>query len=165
MIISLIGFMGAGKTTIAKELGKSVQAPVIDLDAYISEREGKSISEIFGEVGEEGFRKIELECLQDVLEDNISEHPETIEDMTVCTLVLSLGGGIITTPECRDLISRFTYCIYVKADIETIFKRLSEDAGDRPMLKDSDGEKLKESIERLYKEREPYYISLAKKTI
>lgn len=165
MIISLIGFMGAGKTTIAKELGKSVQAPVIDLDSYISEREGKSISDIFGEVGEGGFRKIELECLQDVLEDNIAEHPETIEDMTVCTLVLSLGGGIITTPECRDLISRFTYCIYVKADIETIFKRLSEDAGDRPMLKDSEGAKLKESIERLYKEREPYYISLAKKTI
>ena len=137
----------------------------MDLDAYISEREGKSISEIFGEVGEEGFRKIELECLQDVLEENISEHPETIEDMTRCTMVLSLGGGIITTPECRDLISRFTYCIYVKTDIETIFRRLSENAGDRPMLKDSEGEKLKESIERLYREREPYYISLAKKTI
>lgn len=171
MIISLIGFMGAGKTTMARELAKSLEAPAVDLDTYISERESKTISEIFEEAGEDGFRKIELECLQDVLEDNISEHPETIEDMTRCTLVLSLGGGIVITPECRDLISRFTYCIYVKTDLDTIFDRLSKDTGDRPLLKDAgpSGQtaesRLRESIERLYKEREPYYISLARKTV
>ena len=131
MIISLIGFMAAGKTTMARELSAKVGAPVIDTDAYIEEREGKTISEIFAAVGEPGFRKIEEECLEDILEEHISEHPETLEDMHCCTLVLSLGGGIVTTPGCRDLISRFTYCVYVKTDIDTIFNRLSKDTGGR----------------------------------
>ena len=111
MIISLIGFMAAGKTTMARELSAKVGAPMIDTDAYIEEREGKTVSEIFAAVGEPGFRKIEEECLEDILEEHISEHPETLEDMHRCTLVLSLGGGIVTTPGCRDLISRFTYCV------------------------------------------------------
>ena len=143
MIISLIGFMAAGKTTMARELSAKVGAPMIDTDAYIEEREGKTyieeregktISEIFAAVGEPGFRKIEEECLEDILEEHISEHPETLEDMHRCTLVLSLGGGIVTTPGCRDLISRFTYCVYVKTDIDTIFNRLSKDTGGRTLL-------------------------------
>ena len=104
--------MAAGKTTMARELSAKVGAPMIDTDAYIEEREGKTISGIFAAVGEPGFRKIEEECLEDILEEHISEHPETLEDMHRCTLVLSLGGGIVTTPGCRDLISRFTYCVY-----------------------------------------------------
>ena len=96
MIISLIGFMAAGKTTMARELSAKVGAPMIDTDAYIEEREGKTVSGIFAAVGEPGFRKIEEECLEDILEEHISEHPETLEDMHRCTLVLSLGGGIVT---------------------------------------------------------------------
>lgn len=165
MIISLIGFVGAGKTTIAKELAKSVQAPVIDLDTYIAEKENKSISQIFAEVGEAGFRKLELECFEDVLEGNIAEHPETIEDMSRCTLVLSLGGGIVLTPECRDLISRFTFCIYVKQDLDVIFDRLSKDPGDRPLLQSREGIQLRERLEGLFREREPLYEALAQKIL
>ena len=98
MIISLIGFMAAGKTTMARELSAKVGAPMIDTDAYIEEREGKTISEIFAAVGEPGFRKIEEECLEDILEEHISEHPETLEDMHRCTLVLSLGRTAATSP-------------------------------------------------------------------
>ena len=127
MIISLIGFMAAGKTTMGRELSAKLGAPLIDTDAYIEEREGKTVSEIFAAEGESGFRRIEEECLEDILEEHISQHPETLEDMTRCTLVLSLGGGIVTTPGCRDLISRFTYCVYVKTDIDTILDRLSKD--------------------------------------
>ena len=105
MIISLIGFMAAGKTTMARELSAKVGAPMIDTDAYIEEREGKTVSEIFAAVGEPGFRKIEEECLEDILEEHISEHPETLEDMHRCTLVLSLGGGIVTTPGCQAALS------------------------------------------------------------
>ena len=96
MIISLIGFMAAGKTTMGRELSARLGAPLIDTDAYIEEREGKTISEIFAAEGESGFRRIEAECLEDILEEHISQHPETLEDMTRCTLVLSLGGGIVT---------------------------------------------------------------------
>ena len=81
MIISLIGFMGAGKTTIGKQLAQSVKCPFVDLDAYIEEKEGKTISEIFEQSGEKGFRDMEFNYLQDILEDHIAEHPETLEDL------------------------------------------------------------------------------------
>ena len=84
MIISLIGFMAAGKTTMGRELSARLGAPLIDTDAYIEEREGKTISEIFAAEGESGFRRIEAECLEDILEEHISQHPETLEDMTRC---------------------------------------------------------------------------------
>ena len=90
--------MAAGKTTMGRELSAKLGAPLIDTDAYIEEREGKTVSEIFAAEGESGFRRIEEECLEDILEEHISQHPETLEDMTRCTLVLSLGGGIVTTP-------------------------------------------------------------------
>lgn len=85
MIISLIGFMAAGKTTMARGLSAKVGAPVIDTDNYIEEREGKTISEIFAEVGESGFRKIEEECLEDILE---SIYPNIPRHLRICTGVL-----------------------------------------------------------------------------
>lgn len=165
MIISLIGFMGAGKTTLGKELGKSLGAPVIDLDEYIEEYEGKKISEIFSESSEAGFRQIELNCFENILEEHISENPDTLEDFTRCTLVISLGGGIVTTPECRDLISRFTYCVYLKCDLDTIFSRLDGNTDNRALLAGQQGESLRNSIERIFAEREGYYLSLANKII
>ncbi|MBO7764442.1 MAG: dephospho-CoA kinase, partial [Bacteroidales bacterium] len=66
MIISLIGFMGAGKSTIGKQLAQSIKCPFIDLDAYIEEKECETISEIFGEKGEGGFRELELNYLEDL---------------------------------------------------------------------------------------------------
>ena len=150
---------------MARELSAKVGAPMIDTDAYIEEREGRTISEIFSAVGEPGFRKIEEECLEDILEEHISEHPETLEDMHRCTLVISLGGGIVTTPGCRDLISRFTYCVYVRTDIDTIFNRLSKGTGGRTLLENRGDTPLREVIDRLYREREPFYEALARTTV
>lgn len=179
MIISLIGFMGAGKTTLGREMAQSLRCPFIDLDAYIEEKEGHTIREIFGMHDEGYFRKLEEKYLEDVLEDHVSENPETLDDMPSeegeeesetmparkCTLVISLGGGIITNPACCSLISRFTYCIYLKTDIGVIFQRLEKDTSDHPML-DSDGKHtLMETISRLLAEREPLYMKLARKTI
>lgn len=179
MIISLIGFMGAGKTTMGKQLSEIMKTPFIDLDTYIQEREGKTIAEIFEEKGEAGFREIEENSLQDVLENHISDNPQTIEDLPPfdaseskddqsiphreCSLVLSLGGGIVTNPECVELIKRFTYCLYIKTDINTILSRLEKESENRPMLK---GEgTLQEIINKLYYEREPLYNAIARKII
>jgi shikimate kinase len=174
--------MGAGKTTIGKQLAQSIKCPFIDLDAYIEEKEGKTISEIFEAVSEAGFREKELNYLQDILEDHITQHPETLEDLPPftpestaddapvatrgCTMVLSLGGGIVTNPECADLISRFTYCMYIHTDIEVIKQRLSQqtEAAGRPMLGGESGDALLARIEKLYKERTPLYTRLARKT-
>ena len=138
---------------------------MIDTDQYIEEKQGKTISEIFAEGGEAGFRRIEEQSLEDILEEHISSHPETLEDMTHCSLILSLGGGIVITPGCRDLISRFTYCIYVKAGLDTLLERLSKDTGGRTLLENRGEASLRDVIERLYHEREPLYESLARTTV
>ncbi len=173
MIISIIGFMAAGKTTLGQSLGKSLGAPVIDLDAYIEEREGKEISKIFAEGGEGKFREIELDCFEEVLEDHISKNPDTLEDQTRCTLVISLGGGIVMTPDCRDLISRFTYCVYLKREPEVILQHLLKDStASRPMIEkgmqEAEGDELtrvRTAVDTLYRERAPYYEQLANKVV
>ncbi len=165
--------MAAGKTTLGQSLGKSLGAPVIDLDSFIEQREGKDISKIFAEQGEGKFREIELDCLEQVLEDHISENPETIEDQTRCSLVLSLGGGIVMTPACRELISRFTYCVYLKRDPEVIIQHLLADKNSsRPVLekaaKDADGDeiaRMRAAIDTIYRERAPFYEELADKVV
>ncbi len=173
MIISIIGFMAAGKTTLGESLGKSLGAPVVDLDHFIEEREGKEISKIFEEQGEAKFREIELDCLEQVLEDHISENSETIEDNTRCTLVLSLGGGIVMTPACRELISRFTYCVYLKRDPEVILQHLLSDRNSsRPVLEKAaegfEGDEIarvRAAIDTIYRERAPLYEELADKIV
>lgn len=159
--------MAAGKTTLGKELAQRVGAPFIDLDNYIEEKEGKTIPEIFATDGENKFRDLEASSLEDILEEYISENPETLNDNTLCSLVISLGGGAVMNPQCRDLISRFTFCVYIKRDIETLLSRLStpQEKESRALLKDEDSNSLRETVERLYKEREPLYEALANTTI
>lgn len=165
--------MAAGKTTTGKKLAESLNCPFLDLDAYIEEKEGKKIREIFEEKGEAHFRTLEENYLEDVLEENIVNNPGTLEDLPSideasevttlasrkCTLVLALGGGTVTSSICAQLISDLTFGIYLKADIHTILSRLEKDKGNRPMLE------LTESIERLFEDREPIYESLARLTI
>lgn len=169
MIISLIGFMAAGKTTLGRELASSLKAPFIDMDAYIEEKEGKTIPEIFEASGESHFRTIELNYLEEILEEHISEKPETLEEeYKKCTLVISTGGGIVTTKECRDLLTRFTYCVYLKVDMETLFERLEKESENRPMLKTEPANEkiaIRSTIERLYHERAPLYEEIAQKII
>ncbi len=161
----MIGFMAAGKTTLGRELARQLGAPFIDTDAYIEEKEDRTIREIFADKGEEYFRELEEKYLEDILEEHVSQHSETLEDTANCSLVLSLGGGMVTRRACAELVDRFTYCIYLKADPELLFKRLSADPASRPMLNDAQGQELSRTIEELYRQREPLYAALAKKVI
>jgi len=165
MIISLAGFMGAGKSTLGKQLSQQLGCPFIDTDAYIEEKEGHTVREIFAEGGEEHFRELEEKYLEDILEDHISGQPETLDNNKDCTLVLSLGGGMVTRKACAELIDRFTYCIYLRADIDTVLKRLDGNVSSRPMLSGAEGAELRSTIDTLFRQREPLYLALAKKVI
>jgi len=165
MIISLTGFMGAGKSTLGRQLSEQLGCPFIDTDAYIEEKEGRTVREIFAEGGEEHFRELEEKYLEDILEAHISGRPETLENSRDCTLVLSLGGGMVTRKACAELIDRFTFCIYLRADINTVLKRLEGDTSSRPMLGGTEGEELRTTIETLFRQREPLYLAIARKVI
>ncbi len=129
MIISLIGMMGCGKSSVGRELSERLCCPFIDLDSYIETHEGRSIPEIFRESGEDHFRSLELKALREV----VSEW-----DSLSANLVLALGGGTPTREECAKILSEKTICIFLKASRETILSHLEgTSAASRPMLKTS----------------------------
>ena len=137
MIISLIGFMGCGKSSVGRRLSQLLCCPFIDLDDVIEEREGRTISEIFAAEGEAGFREIELESLLTVVEGGCSKteqhcHPERSEGSS--HLILALGGGTVMTPQCAALVMEKTLCIYLKASVDTLMERLAPDNESRPLL-------------------------------
>jgi shikimate kinase len=147
MVISLTGFMGSGKSSVARELATLLCCSYIDLDEYIEKAEEKTITEIFEEGGEKTFRAMEFKYLKDVLEK--SAH----------NLILSLGGGTIMTSECKTLIMAETTPVYLQAQISTLVKNLEDQTETRPMLK---GEvELETRIRELMDKREATYKECA----
>lgn len=142
--IILVGMMGAGKTTIGKLLSNKLDYDFIDLDKIIEEKSGVKINTIFEIEGESGFRERELQVLSDSLEKD--------------QVIISTGGGIVTNAKSRaQLIKHNALIIYLKANLQTLFSRLKND-NSRPILNVDDKEQV---IERILKEREPYYQDLA----
>ena len=117
-VIYLIGFMGTGKTTVGTELAKQLHYSFYDSDQRVVERTGKSITELFEELGEDGFRKLEQEALQSL----------PIEKGIIAT-----GGGIILKEENRLYMKKTGYVIWLDASPEEIGKRLESDSS-RPLL-------------------------------
>lgn len=140
MIVSLTGFMGAGKSTVGARLATLLGYDFVDLDGYIEHKIGLSIPEIFASQGEETFRAVEVEALRDVV---------IMHRLTDTDLVIALGGGTIGIHDARRIILEETLCIYLKAGLPTLQERLKDGAGQRPMLQ--------EDMESLLKEREKLY--------
>lgn len=141
--IILIGYMGAGKTTIGKALSKELGIIFYDLDWYIESRMRKSVSEIFAERGEEGFRKIEYNMLHEVAEfENV---------------IISCGGGTPCFFDNMDYLNQQGDVVYLKATPETLYKHLLMAKVERPLLKDKTPEELIAYITEHLKEREPFY--------
>lgn len=118
--IVLVGLPGSGKTTVGALLADKLGKAFLDFDAEIERREGKTISEIFGEKGEGHFRE---------LERKLTEELKDIGDMIVAP-----GGGWITHPEVVALIRPPAKLIYLRIRPETAFKRLGGSSGGRPLL-------------------------------
>ncbi|MBV7390227.1 MULTISPECIES: shikimate kinase [Enterococcus] len=144
--IILIGFMGAGKTTISKELGKTTNAQVVDMDDVLVERIGQPIADFFEEHGEPAFRNHETDLLKEAITKNS---------------IIATGGGVILQKENQKVLVD-KKVIYLKANADVLVERIRNDKTNiRPnAMNKNDGE-----IKKLYFSREKLYEKLAKFTI
>lgn len=140
----LIGFMGAGKSTIGKILAKERGLTFVDTDERIIEEQGISIPDIFDEYGELYFRDLETDLLRRMQEDTKDS-------------VISVGGGMPVREENRELLRSLGCVIYLSASKQTILERVRND-GSRPML---NGDDLEERVSQLMKAREALYRQAA----
>lgn len=145
--ILLTGYMGAGKTTLGRALADRLGVTFIDLDNYIEERYRKSISQIFAEKGEDGFRDIERRMLHEVAE---------FEDV-----IISTGGGTPCFFDNMDYMNQMGLTVYLQASLERLYIRLSIARKQRPLIKDKSDEELREFIAQQLAKREPYYSRAA----
>lgn len=141
--IILIGYMGAGKTTIGKTLAKQLGVPFYDLDWYIETRMRKKVKQIFDEKGEEGFRIIEKNMLHEVAEfENV---------------VLACGGGTPCFFDNMEYMVGQGDVIYLKGTPEVLFRHLKMGKGVRPLLLGKNDEELLDYIRENVQKREEFY--------
>ncbi|MEH6682831.1 MAG: shikimate kinase [Sediminicola sp.] len=152
MKIVLVGYMGSGKTTVGKELSKELKISFLDMDAYLEERMGMGIPHIFKEKGELFFRKLEHDCLHEIM-----EHKDNF--------VLSTGGGTPCYGGNMDTISQYTPNVfYLRVSLSELLRRLSPEKKHRPLISDIKEEDLPEFLGKHLFERNSFYTR-AKHTI
>ncbi|MDG8521312.1 shikimate kinase [Streptococcus pneumoniae] len=139
----LLGFMGTGKSTIARGLDTNY----LDMDALIEKRLGMSIANFFAEKGEAAFRHVESEVLADLLQTD---------------QVVSTGGGVVISQRNRDLLKTNTDNIYLKADFETLYLRIAADKDNqRPLFLNNS----KEELVAIFQERQAWYEEVASRVL
>ncbi|GIV28607.1 MAG: shikimate kinase [Bacteroidia bacterium] len=144
--LAFTGFMGSGKSTIAKTIAQQSGISFIDLDEYIENKEKTSISEIFESKGEKYFREIETKYLIEVL--NIKENS-----------VIALGGGTICFNNNLQIVKENCWLIALLPPLDILLERLWNDKIKRPLLKNiSTKEELKIYIQNKLNERMPFYL-------
>jgi len=142
MKVFLIGFMGCGKSTKAKQLAHRLECPVIDLDAEIVTKSGKTIAEYFEAYGEQGFRNFESEMLKTY------PYPETC--------VIATGGGLPCFFDNMDWMNANGETVYLQMEPAQLVSRL-HNRQKRPLIKDMDDEQLLAFIQVKLKERDQFY--------
>ncbi|MCO6565009.1 MAG: AAA family ATPase [Apibacter sp.] len=143
MIISLLGYMGCGKSTIGKSLAKVLLLPFTDLDNYISFHEKKTVQQIFSEHGEIHFRKKEKYYLNELINQN--------------NVILSLGGGTPIYYDNMKLITDKSISFYLKMSPSELYERLITEKKHRPLISHLNDESLKEFIAKHLFERSAFY--------
>ena len=141
--IIITGFMGSGKTTVARGLARILGREMLDLDHVIAEQEGRTAKEIIEQDGEDSFREIETRSVREVLENSLPG-------------VIALGGGAWTLERNRNLINQHgCVTVWLDAPFELCWDRILRSGGGRPLARDEGQARM------LYAERRPQY-ALAK---
>ena len=143
--IILLGYMGCGKSTIAKLLANSTSFSYLDLDEIIEKNENDSVKKIFSEKGEIYFRKLEHQILKKLINNQES-------------FILSLGGGTPCYSNNHEFLkSSNVISIYLKASVETLYDRLLYSNSERPLIANKNPEEMKEFIAKNLFDRSYYY--------
>ncbi len=148
--IVLIGYMGTGKTSVGKLLAKERGMDFIDLDAYIEEKEGRTISDIFDFESEEYFRNLETKVIHSL--------------SSLSNTVIATGGGAVLRRENRNLLGKLGEVIFLKTDVDTLAERLKGDET-RPLIKSETEDELRKRISKMLDIRNSYYDILADQII
>ena len=142
--IILLGYMGAGKTTIGHALSKEMGLQFYDLDWYIEMRFHKTVAQIFEERGEDGFREIERNMLHEVAEfENV---------------IISCGGGTPCFFDNMDYMNSLCDTVYLKASAEVLAAHLKMGRVVRPLIVGKTNDELSAYIQDMLDVREPYYM-------
>ncbi len=143
MTIFLIGYMASGKTTLGRALARTSGMQFIDLDFYIQQRFRKTISEIFAEEGEEGFRRLERSVLNEVGE--------------FCDVIISCGGGTPCFFDNMDFMNSRGVTVWLRSSVGRIVERLLTAKTRRPIVERLTREELPAFVEAHLEERSPFY--------
>lgn len=140
MIVYLVGMPGSGKSTVGRELAGRLGVPFIDLDAEIERETGSTVTELFAERGEAGFRTLEAQQLVEASRSDPS--------------VVACGGGVVLEPANRITLRNAGIVVFLDVPLDVLRERVDPGA-DRPLIRASG------DLERLQAEREPLYREFA----
>ena len=141
--VFLVGFMGAGKSSVGRALSLCLGWGFEDLDDRIQAREGRSIGQIFRESGEAGFRRAETAALRELVGE-LGSHPR----------VVGLGGGAFVQTENAALLAQTQApLVFLDAPVEELFRRCGQEKVERPLQQDW------ERFRQLYEARRPHYMT------
>ena len=142
--IFLIGYMGSGKTTVGRVLARQYGIEHIDLDWRIEQRFHTKISDMFAEIGEDGFRRRERNMLQEIM---------CMEDV-----VVSVGGGTPCFFDNMEQMNSAGYTIYLQCNIDVLVERIMRSQAKRPIVANKTKEELEVFVAEHLAEREKFYL-------
>jgi shikimate kinase len=154
LVIFLIGPRGSGKSTVAALLAERLGMTWVDADALLEQQAGQTIRAIFATEGEAGFRHREAELLAELCHGSVSRAGQ----------VIATGGGVVLRGENRRLLRQAGFVVWLTADIDTLWRRISEDVSTRERRPNL-GVGGREEVAQVVADREPLYRECAHLTI
>ncbi len=143
MLIYLIGYMGAGKTTYGRRLARDIKYNFIDLDHAIEAEQGKTVSQIFAEYGEERFRQIERETM--------------MKTFDLRNTIVATGGGTPCFFDNMQLLNQHGATLYIELSVKNLVWNLLNSHTDRPLLHNKTYEELVDYVDATLQKRLPFY--------